>query len=553
MPKSDLPESDTSSKVAPLTNNRAASPLKSPLSQGTTASDKKSSGKKAPKSIRLEKTPRNVALEILSKFDRPFSQKQLSKKQAPQIKKVSHGPVQLTFKADELLNEALVTTAAHWSSADRHLLHQLVMGTLREWHPLTESLTALSHFPLAKIHPSVRTLLRLGMYQLAFLQRVPDYAVINETVRTAKALKVSDAAVRFVNGTLRSFQRQQQAQATAVQFNTEIGSTPSEEEIFAEVALGDKQLQEGLLSTPEAFSRYSGWPLWLVQRWWTAFSVAELQSMASVWKQPAPLACRVNTYLKSPQAYCELLSSLNIVYECPFPDILPECLLLPEWRGTPTQLPGFEEGWVFVQDISSAQVTAVLSPQAGERILDACAAPGSKTTHMAQRMLMENSEEPGSIVALDTKPERLKRLTSNCIRLRLPENLVTTVCSSLESYADTAPEPFDRILVDAPCSGLGTIRRHPEILIQLTEPDLKQFHRQQMLLLRTAALLLKPGGTLLFSVCSMDPAETRDVIRVALTTLPEMTFLKDALIPLTASQDGFYWALLARVNTNSGK
>ncbi|MBX2860917.1 MAG: RsmB/NOP family class I SAM-dependent RNA methyltransferase, partial [Vampirovibrio sp.] len=215
---------------------------------------------------------------------------------------------------------------------------------------------------------------------------------------------------------------------------------------------------------------------------------------------------------------------------------LPACLHLDEFAGSPRKLPGYEEGWFAVQDLSSAVVSTWMNPQPGETIVDLCAAPGSKTAHLADLM-----QDTGSIIAVEPEKERIARLTENLMRLGI--QCVMVVQGKGETVeVDPAWNAIDEILVDAPCSGLGTVRKHPEILLQLKEADVTGYAKLQLALLRHAVTLIKPGGKLIYSTCSLHPAENQEVVQAFLRDCPSATLVREEQRLITQVQDGFYIA-----------
>jgi 16S rRNA (cytosine967-C5)-methyltransferase len=440
-----------------------------------------------------EDNARRLAFEVLCKFERTGSER---------------------LKADALIQEALSSSAQALSDQDRGFTYALVMGTLRHWQRLDAWMMLLTKRKLKQLTPQVRVLLRLGMFQLYGLSHVPAYAALNTTVNLAKGLKQSPKTVGFINAVLREAQRRLEGDGFAV---------PSAEE----------NLAQHLLWT-------YGWPEELTQKLKPHYTAADLLSMAQAAETPASgLSIRVNTLKTTPAAYQAQLKEAG--WESTQPDeTLAEGLCVKEVSGSPRQLPGYKEGWFYVQDPASMWVSRFLDPQPGERILDMCAAPGSKTTHMAA--LMNNQ---GAITALDPKPERLAMLQENLERLQI--SIVETEVADARDWQATAPENststrYDRVLVDAPCSGSGTLRKHPEILLHLRKMDLSGFIQQQTALLSRAFKHLKPGGTMVYSTCSILPAENSKLIAQFLAKHPQAKLESEEQRLLNENADGFYAA-----------
>ncbi|MGE0199393.1 MAG: RsmB/NOP family class I SAM-dependent RNA methyltransferase [Candidatus Melainabacteria bacterium] len=443
-------------------------------------------------SKRFPPTARGVCLAVLSAFEQNLSR-----------------PQPLRLKADQLLGEQLGRCRPELSGADRALARQLMMTALRHWPMHNEWMLLQSGARRLKdIPPLSRSLLRLGMVQLSAMDQVPDYAAIDETIRLARALKTPTRAIGFLNGMLRGIQRRRDA-----------GDLPR---------ASDQQVQ----GIPRWFldllaSRQPGTP--------------EVDLIARI-QTPKALTLRVNTLQVTPQAYQQTLEAADIAW-LPLASDHPELLVLPGWQGNPATLPGFAEGQIYLQDPHSAAVAYAVAPRAGMRILDACAAPGSKTTHMAAL-----SANQARITALEPMPERAGQLQENCSRLGAQG--VTIHGQSLADYAATAtdlPEGgFDAVLVDAPCSGLGTVRQHPEILLQCSPAAMPAFTAKQWELLQTAGSLVREGGTLVYSTCSVHPAENEELIDRYLAAHPQFSLNRESGLPLSAHGDGFYLAVLTR-------
>ena len=416
------------------------------------------------------------------------------------------------LKADRLITETLARqTDSPLSSSDRGFLHALVMGVLRHWFRLDSWIIELTGCKLKDIQPAVRVLLRMGFFQLYGLSHVPAYAAIDTTVALAKAQRQNIKAIKFINAVLRECQRR---------LNNGGFTLPD----FESQPIQHLQCCYGW---PPAFSEY------LLRK----YKSADVLAMAQAMQNPAPLTIRVNTLKISPERYLQELTSHGITAQTINP-ALPEAFLIPDFSGSPQQLVGYKEGWFYVQDPASMQVTIELSPQPDETILDLCAAPGSKTTHIAAHM-----GNQGAIDAIESKEKRLALLQENLQRLG-----VTNVRAILNDGLQFEPTEtlYDRVLVDAPCSGSGTLRRHPEILLYLKKLDTREFKSLQFALLKKGFACLKPGGTLIYSTCSILPTENREVIQAFLKEKPEAILVREQQDLITSISDGFYHAQLQK-------
>jgi 16S rRNA (cytosine967-C5)-methyltransferase len=352
---------------------------------------------------------------------------------------------------------------------DRALTHELVLGVLR-WQLWLDKL--IEHFTKRSIESldlPVRLSLRLGLYQLRFLTRVPASAAVNEAVNLVRSAKVSSAAA-FVNAVLRRAIR---------------------EANYDPASQATDPIEKLAIQTSH--------PAWLIQRWIEAFGGEEAEAFARANNLVPPTAFRVvNGDFK------EILERLREAHGIVEPSAVAE----DAWRisGASSLVRELAaEGKIYLQDEASQLVAQTVDLQPGERALDLCAAPGGKTTLIAQR-----AGNSALIVASDRSAKRLDTVT----RITASQNL-TSIKSLLLDVAQQLPfenSVFDRILIDAPCSGTGTLRRNPEIRWRISEADIHELAAQQKLFLKHAARVLKPGGQLVYSTCSVEPDENEDVI-----------------------------------------
>lgn len=380
--------------------------------------------------------------------------------------------------ADRLLDAHL----KRWPAMDvreRGLLTELVYGTLRLRGRLDFALARFSRQPLARLEPDALLLLRLGAYQLLELDRVPAHAAVHATVELAHRVGLGRVA-GLVNGTLRSLERERASLAW-----------PTAEDNL-------RAYLQHVCSLPG----------WLAKELLRQFPNSESRALAEALARPAPLTLRVNT-LRSDRA--SLLAALaeagHTARPCRY---APEGIII-EQRG-PQPLPGDREGWYQVQDEASMLVAHLLAPRPGEQLLDGCAAPGGKTTHLAA--LTGNRAQ---ILALDKHPQRVALIDQGARRLGCEG--IAARCQDLTTPAEfLVPESFDRILVDAPCSGLGVLRRNPESRWNRQPADIAALAAQQSGILDRVAPLLRRGGQLVYSVCTFTVAETDAVVSAFLAS-----------------------------------
>lgn len=374
--------------------------------------------------------------------------------------------------ADLLLDQTL--KAKSFSSQDRALLTELTYGTLRWKGRLDAQLAPFLRHPLQETDPFLRNLLRLSLYQFLFLDRIPDYAAVNEAVELAKS-RAGGKAGGFVNGVLRNFLREQRQTAKP----------------------------EPTQNPVNAFAEYWSHPEWLVDRWLKYFDSTEIEALLRANNQESPLVLRTNLCQGTRKGLLELFHSRALQAS---PTLWSPQGITIQSKALVENLPGFREGRFQVQGEASQLVTYLLDPQPGERILDACAAPGGKTTHIAELM-----NDTGEIVATDISAKGLRRVQENATRLRL-ESIHSFQADLSKPLTGSLRRPFDRILVDAPCSGFGTLRSHPEIKWNRGEPDIKRLSELQNQILVNATSHLKPGGVLVYSTCTLIEEENEKVV-----------------------------------------
>lgn len=369
---------------------------------------------------------------------------------------------------------------AHLSPVDRGLGSKLIMGILRNMGRLDSILASYSKHPLAKMKNTTLMALRLGVYQLVFLDRIPPAAAVNETVKALKNQRQPQWLVNFVNGVLRKI-------------------SSNIEELRKNIAKGEDY-------------PYSH-PTWMVDRWTRYFGEQECRKICSANNREQPLCLRVNTGRTSRDRLRQMFHDARIDTEAG--RYAPDALVVLTNIGSPTLLPGYGEGLFQVQGEAAQLASLLPGPfRDDKKYLDACAGLGGKTCHLAQLV-----GETGRLWAVEPDKHRFSLLGENLSRM-VGEQRVETINLPLEEFALATTLTFDSILLDVPCSGTGVIGKHPEIRYNRTEPELKGYHETQLKLLRCASTLLTKGGILVYATCSLEPEENEEVIAEFLAETP---------------------------------
>ena len=406
-------------------------------------------------------------------------------------------------------------TLEHLDPRDRGLLQELCYGVCR-WQPQLQALLdLLLERSLDPREPSVRALLLAGLYQLHHL-RIPEHAAVAETVTAARQLHKPWAA-NLCNAVLRSFLRRRA-------------------ELLARVE-----------TDAEARTAHPRWLLKRLQNDWPD----DWPVMVVANNTRPPFALRVNPQHLSREDYQSRLATAG-KYAQPVASIA-MALILSE-PVAPMVLPGFADGWVSVQDAAAQLAAPLLNIRSGLRILDACAAPGGKTGHILE------CASSLDLTALDQNAGRLERVRENLSRLRLNARLIAGNASRPADWWDGVP--YDRILLDAPCSATGVIRRHPDIKLLRRDADIVALARDQQVILSSLWPLLRPGGRLLYVTCSVLRQENEQIVAAFLASQPdagELSILADwgralscgrQIFPGEAGMDGFYYAVLVKLATS---
>ena len=406
--------------------------------------------------------------------------------------------------AESAINRELSKTCV--SDKDRALITEIVYGVTRNRSHLDHIISLFSNNPSKKISATLRLILRMGIYQLLYLDRIPPRVSVNESALQARRM-LDGSIAGMVNGLLRKV----------------------------------SQCREDLLvepkDNPDEMANFYSHPKWLVKRWVDQYGPEAAKVILRFNNSRSRLLFRVNTQKISLENFLSSLEKQNIRW----------IKVYPEWNSVELQglgqpvssIDGFKQGLFMVQDFASQLIPDLLKLKTGQRVLDSCAAPGNKTFHMASHI-----GAVGEVTACDISPQRLADTRKNLDRLGAKN--VRTFCGDCanESFNQTLGS-FDRILVDAPCSNLGVLRHNPEVKFGISESDLKDHANSQIRILRAVSNMLRPDGTLLYSVCSNSREETLDVVDSFMANSPD--FIVDPIethsiaCPVHIDLRGFLW------------
>ncbi len=423
---------------------------------------------------------------------------------------------------DHLLSDSF-KQYRHLTSLDRAFLTELTYGVLRWRERLDWSIRHLSKIPFEKIEPETLNLLRLGLYQIEFLTRTPASAAVNESVELAKRSRGSGGG-GFVNAILRSFLRKK-------------------EEIPYPKIDQDSALHLSVIHSH---------PLWLVRRWIEEMSIEETLKVCAFNNKISPLFLRTNTLKMGREELIERLRKRGLTA---IPTSFSSEGILLDDPPPVSELPFLNEGFFIIQDEASQLVTSVLDPKSGESILDGCAAPGGKTTHVAQRMGNE-----GEVYALDLTKDKLALIEEMCQRLGIM--IVKTLKGdATQSLPVLEGMTFDRVLADVPCSGFGTLQKNPDLKWRKGEEDIRRLSELQLAILTHLSGYVKSGGVFVYSTCTIFHEENEGVVENFLKghpkfqldpmadVLPEKCYplIKDKYLKTFPPKDGMDGFFVARM------
>ena len=409
--------------------------------------------------------------------------------------------IRRVFERGAYADRALAAEAAGLGARDRALATRLAYGTVQRRATLDHVARALVGRNLESLDPPVLAALRLGLFQILLLAGVADHAAVNESVELAKG--AHGGGFKLVNAVLRRATREGQA------------------------------ILDGLDdSSPEGAAILHSVPEWLARLWWSELGSVQARALLTRVNEPPESSLRVNRLVATPE---QVLARLGV--DARPAEEIPEGLVLDgPFDAYGSEL--WQSGAIMPQSRASMLVARILAPEPGERVLDLCAAPGAKTTHLAALM-----DGAGEVVAVDRNARRADSLRQTCARMH-------ATCVRVE-HGDAAvartDAPFDRVLVDPPCSGLGTLQSRPDIRWRSSPGDLATLSAIQTAILAAGAAATAPGGVLVYSVCTITRAEGEGVIGGFLAGHPDFVLeRRRQLMPQLERTDGFFIARLRR-------
>lgn len=362
------------------------------------------------------------------------------------------------------------TRELNLSSLDRRFIHELVFGTTKMRRRLDYVLGQFLERKTEELTPWIRNVLRMGVYQVDFLDKVPPSAAVDESVRLAKKFG-HKGTVALVNAVLRSYLREK----------SRVVFPSREDDPIENVAL------------------FYSFPSWMVREWMGIFGEEETIRLCEEFNRRPRVTCRINSLKIDRMRLEEALEREKVKFK---KGKLLESYYYIESKITPDRFAPLQKGLVYIQDESAGLAARLLDPRPGERVLDLCAAPGGKSTLLAEMM-----KDQGLLLAVDINGKKLDLLNQNCLRLGV--HSLVSCCADARNFAC---RPVDRVLVDAPCSALGTLGSNPDARWRKQKDDPARLHLLQLEILSNAAKLVREGGALVYSTCTLAPEENERVI-----------------------------------------
>ncbi|HRU06046.1 MAG TPA: transcription antitermination factor NusB [Candidatus Brocadiia bacterium] len=413
------------------------------------------------------------------------------------------------------------------SKPDLGLAAEIAYTTVRRLATLDAVLAPLSSRPLEDLQPALLNILRCAACQLLFLDRIPAHAAVDEAVRLARSTGHGRAS-GFINAVLRQLTRSVSRGAQpAGPATRRLPLASGQWLVFTYDVLPTEADAAARLAAVHSF------PPWLAARWLGRYGAAETERLFALANTPAPACLRPNAGLLTPRELLQLLRKEGV--EASLSQSGRTARLAPHTRVQ--DLGVFQAGLAQPQDDSAAAVALFANPQPGQAVLDLCAAPGGKTTHLLELA-------PGArVTAVDLTAQKLRMVEENVRRLGLPAPEL--VHAEGEAFCKAHPDAFDTVLLDAPCSNSGVLRRRPEARWRLTAAAIRELAALQGRLLRAALAAVKPGGSVVYATCSIEPEENQELVRACARETGAALEDEKAILP-TEEGDGAYMARLRR-------
>lgn len=394
-----------------------------------------------------------------------------------------------------ILNEYLNKNRDKLNVNDINFISELLYGTISWKLTIDSIIEKYSKIPLHKISKWIRSILRIGIYQIVFLSKVPKSAAVNESVNLAK--KYGAKSSGFVNAILRKVER--------------------------------KDYEE-----MESFSKKYSMPNWLIEEFKKDYSKEQIEQICQASNIRPKTTVRINSLKISKEEFMQELKNRKIEYE----ETAEEAFLFLKIKNI-TNLDLYQKGYFTVQDISAGMTAKILNPLPGETVLDACSAPGGKTTHLAEIM-----KDAGRILAWDLYKHRLNMVQENAKRLGI--HIIETQLRDAGKKQEELIEKFDKILLDVPCLGIGVLKRKPDIKWQRKKEDISSIVKVQRQLLQTCSQYLRPEGYCVYSTCSILKEENENIVNQFIQENENWEIIEQHTILPDRNQDGFFICKLFR-------
>ncbi len=413
----------------------------------------------------------------------------------------------------------------------------LVLGTVRNRLAIDLVLGSIADTPAKRISPLLVNIVRLGTYELVYRPEIPEYSIINDAAENTKSIAAAKQ-VGFVNAVLRKIASRIQNRKVLILHENVRSILPGKNGIGCKF---DRRILPDPETQPAAYYNIAySIPRWLIVKWLEQYGLEKTKQICVASNRRSSIYLRPNTIKTTAYGLAELLSAARIQFKIT-PD---EQMIRPKHAGDITKLPGFDKGLFTVQDLAAVQVVPALEPQPGWKILDLCAAPGTKTTQLA-----ELTGDKAEIFATDIDSARLEKVKQNAQRLGL-SGITVFSYEDLDNLAEQQG-PFDAVLIDVPCSNTAVMAKRPEVRLRIKQKAVEKLMQTQAELLKTATDLVKPGGKICYSTCSILKAENQQQVQNFLAESANLQLVGEQLL-LPADEefdhDGGYCAILEKTS-----